>query len=101
RSSTLSHLFSQGMVSAILLNDYPEYRHKIIDLLPEDWRSIIDPLDLDKSAITFVYAISSNKDEPLSKSLPFFSKVSLRQHKKEIERMGFKVTLCRIAYSDG
>ncbi|MGA6164206.1 DUF6119 family protein [Amycolatopsis magusensis] len=92
KSSTLSHLFAQGQVSALLMHE-KKYQEKLLWHLsklsksprygqPEDW--------------TFVYAIAIDKHEPLAKSLFFFSKVKLYASANDIESRGFKVALRKI-----
>jgi uncharacterized protein (TIGR04141 family) len=97
-SSTLSHLFSQGYVSSTLLNDYPEYREFIINKCPVRFGPL--PFDrdrLERNNITFVFAIAAKGNDGLTDILPFFSKVNLRQAKRSIERMGYKVKLFKIS----
>ena len=48
------------------------------------------------SSWTFVYAIATDKVEPLAKSLFFFSKVNLVTHARDIESRGFRVALAKI-----
>ena len=96
-SQTLSHLFSQNYVSSALLHDHAEYRDFIIKQCPNGWKLPIQKIgrpEADK--ITFVYAIATDSSKKLSSSLPFFSKVNLRQAKKNIERLGYNVRLYKI-----
>ena len=92
RSSTLSHLFAQGSVSASLMHE-PKYQKKLLDALnrivtgsawgsPGDWK--------------VVYAIGTNKPGSLAESLFFFSKVNLVTHINEIRSRHIKVALARI-----
>lgn len=97
-SSTLSHLFDQGVVSATLLNDSREYRKYVLGFCRPEWGAVFDLEQPDRQKITFVFAIASDAAERLANSLPFFSKVTLRQARKSIERMGFKVRVYRIPY---
>jgi len=96
RSSTLRHLFSQGSVSAELLNDRKEYRQFILDKLPKGWSPSFDLDNPDKPSIVFVYAVSTKAGRSLPQGLPFFSKVNLLHHKRIIERMGFQVRFYQI-----
>lgn len=97
-SSTLSHLFSQGFVSATLFNDQKAYRDFILSKCPSNWPILFNANDPDKSKITFIFAIASETSGTLTEALPFFSKINLRQARKSIERLGFKVALYKIAY---
>jgi len=96
-SSTLSHLFNQGSVSATLLNDEPRYRRFIVNecraKFPEP---IISETALEKENITFVFAIATDTPGPLAENLPFFSKVNLVKTNKVIKRMGFNVKIYKI-----
>ncbi|MDS0136360.1 TIGR04141 family sporadically distributed protein [Amycolatopsis sp. CM201R] len=92
KSSTLSHLFAQGSVSASLMHQkkYQAHLMKFMRRLDgvakygrrEDW--------------TFVYAIATPKPGPLGKSLFFFSKVNLVAHARQIEAAGYRVALAKI-----
>jgi uncharacterized protein (TIGR04141 family) len=96
-SQTLSHLFSQNYVSSALLHDQAEYRDYIIKQCPIGWKLPIQKMSRpDADKITFVYAIATDSSQKLASSLPFFSKVNLRQAKKNIERLGYKVRLYKI-----
>jgi len=97
KSSTLSHLFSQGTVSAELMAaDLKGYRNRLVRSLKK----------LDRSATfgvrddwTIVYAIATDKPGPLADSLYFFSKVSLDQAARRLSSFGFKVALARVETS--
>ena len=98
-SSTLSHLFSQGYVSSTLLNDYPQYREFILSRCPVGYGPLaFDRGSVDKSNITYVFAIASDSQGTLMELLPFFSKVNLRQACRSIKRMGYNVKLFKINY---
>lgn len=96
-SSTLSHLFSQGYVSAVLLNDETQYREFIINKCTQEFVGSSIKLDsIDRQAITFVFAIASDSDKSIKELLPFFSKINLIRTYKEITRMGFEVKVNKI-----
>jgi len=97
-SSTLSHLFSQGYVSAALFVDEKRYREFILDKCPDEWEILFDVEYPENRDITFVFAIASESQENLTEVLPFFSKVNLRHARKSIERLGFNVKLYKIDY---
>ena len=96
-SAPLSHLFMQGIVSAELLVEVKEYREKINSSV--QWSDFIDANILNRNEITYVYAIVMEKNGTLSDNLPFFSKISLRQSIKALEKMGFKVNILKINYT--
>jgi uncharacterized protein (TIGR04141 family) len=94
RSQTLSHLFSQGYVSAILLGVDKEYQKKFIDFA-ESHSSIMG--EAAKRAPEIVtYAIAFKKEGRVVTDLPTFSKVNLRDFTKRLERLRVKPTLARI-----
>jgi uncharacterized protein (TIGR04141 family) len=95
-SSTLSHLFSQGLVSAELLSGEIKYRKFVFDKTPKTWPNPMDINNLDKREITYVYAVASKKGGPFINTLPFFSKVSLRNAVRSIQRLGFNVSIYKI-----
>lgn len=97
-SSTLSHLFNQGFVSATLLNDEQTYRCFILDNCPASFDDLaFDKNGISREQITFIFAIATNTNGPLVQNLPFFSKVNLLKANKAIKRMGFNVKTYKIA----
>lgn len=101
-SSTLSHLWLQGTVSMeALLNDH-EFRGraqaKIMDL-DSSYDCVIG--DSPKgSDFTVVYlVIGVNQNEPVWRSLPFFSQVSLVQAVRTLIPMGVGIKLAGVASS--
>lgn len=121
-SSKLSHLFKQGSVSAELFLEDSELRKKIKELIIndpvfgdyDDWEeedkrseqekrqrlADLVPSDhqkVERDKFEVVYCIISNiPDEKWPDRIPFFSKVSLRREKQNIERMGFRVSLIKV-----
>jgi len=107
-SSSLSHLFAQGLVSADLLLMNGEFRKKArqrIAGLERQRRlgnrfSRLLPLDRGITAqdFTVVYAIIAKwKGKSLVEALPFFSKVNLRRYAQDLKRMGYAVAYAQIA----
>jgi uncharacterized protein (TIGR04141 family) len=94
RSSTLSHLFTQGQVSAQLLTANLEgYRDRIMQNLNQ----------LDSTATfgansdwTVVYAIATPKEGTLASNLYFFSKVALYHAAQQLRSLGVHVAIARI-----
>lgn len=96
-SSTLSHLFAQGSVSARLMRESTDYLRRINDMAAELWPDVtIAPADLSSAVI--VYAIPTEKPGPLSSCMFFFSLVNLLTHVQAIQRVGCRVALCKIEY---
>lgn len=93
-SNVLSHLFSQGMVSAELFCTDVDFREKLNDKLPEghkipDFRKSPDCRDYE-----IVFGIVSKSG--LSFTLPFFSRITLRQTVRRLTGFGYKVSLKKI-----
>jgi uncharacterized protein (TIGR04141 family) len=106
-SSSLSHLFSQGVVSAELLHMDPEFRERVEQLLSGeligsgtkrmadfDW---LHGADFQPSLCEVVYAIMTNTRRLQKEELPFFSKVNLRMRCHELRRMGFRYSLALVS----
>jgi Family of unknown function (DUF6119) len=94
RSSTLSHLFMQGQVSAQLLTANLEgYRDRIMqDLKQLDSRTTFGT----NSDWTVVYAIATPTPGTLASSLYFFSKVALHHAAQQLRSLGVRVAIARI-----
>jgi uncharacterized protein (TIGR04141 family) len=94
-SSTLSHLFAQGRISASSLLRDAELRKSFRDVLgaagfnPDP----LIPIDrLDPSKLEVVFAVIDGSTRPLHESLPFFSLLNLRQAAEFLTPLGFRVT---------
>lgn len=95
-SATLSHLFSQGCVSARLLLD-EEFRKELLNNHPTLPQNVIKLKSITPGKIEVTYAIICEPGRALPAGLPFFSKVRLLEASRELKRMGFKkVTLAKI-----
>jgi uncharacterized protein (TIGR04141 family) len=98
-SSTLSHLFTQGLNSAERFLQDPDFREKAKEIA-----SSVDPEfatffpqarpDPDAHQISFVVITRSNRDTLLT--LPFFSVVSLRAAALRLRALGFKVSIAAV-----
>lgn len=93
-SSHLSHLFSQGLVSAELLAHSVEFREALNNKLPASHRLSAPQHPPDRDAYEVAYAIVRPSGRALS--LPFFSKVNLRNCARRLRQIGFHVTLTSI-----
>ncbi|MDC4206086.1 MAG: TIGR04141 family sporadically distributed protein [Candidatus Manganitrophus sp.] len=102
-SSTLSHLFAQGVVSAELLHMDGEFRKKVEAKLkklkahpPNDFEWLHkSPFKTGECEVAYII-MTGKKVEKASKMLPFFSKVNLRLRCHELRRMGFSYSLCLV-----
>lgn len=104
-SATLSHLFAQGLVSAELLQTSQEFRERaakqVAKYVKEDKKkdlfSFFDVAALTPSEFEIVYAIAEDWDSrTLAESLPFFSKVNLREAASNLGARGFGVSLKQV-----
>jgi uncharacterized protein (TIGR04141 family) len=99
-SSTLSHLFAQGVNSAERLLQDQEFRRQAREVVEREDASFADVLPRDRphdpSAfdITFAVITRSNRQTPLT--LPFFSVVSLRAAATRLRAFGFRVSVAEV-----
>jgi uncharacterized protein (TIGR04141 family) len=94
-SSTLSHLFAQGVTAATLFVSDPEFRRLVDEKLPEKLK-IENPVQrIVPGDYEIVYAvISSQKGGELT--LPFFSRISLQNATQILKGYGFNVSVLKI-----
>ena len=112
-SSTLSHLFAQGLVSADLYLNSQEFRDKARVQIKgaEEAQAAADNetavvgrflgvLDFDAPeprSIEVVYAVIARwNDRSPTQALPFFSKVNLRRSINDLRRLGCNVSFHRV-----
>lgn len=93
-SSTLSHLFNQGLISAELLISDNEFlakaNEKIIQQENGDKFQINNPKNIE-----IVYGIISKSQNELP-CIPFFSKVTFKYIKSRLQAFGLKVSIKNI-----
>jgi uncharacterized protein (TIGR04141 family) len=99
-SSTLSHLFAQGVHSAEWLIQDPAFRdeaREVIDKLDASYAALIPdgPIDPTEWEIAFVVITRSTRDSPLT--LPFFSLVTLRMAARRLQALRFKVSKATVS----
>lgn len=104
-SATLSHLFSQGLISAELLQTSQEFRgqaaKQVAKYVKEDGKKdlfgFFDVAALRPSDFEIVYAIAEDwGGRTLAESLPFFSKVNLREAASNLDARGFGVSVKQV-----
>jgi len=100
-SSELSHLFSQGFVSARLLQEDRDFRtaahQKIAELTSERAYWCFDVTSLPANRFVIVFAIvASWRGRTLAQGLPFFSKVNLERTVSALVNRGFDVRFSQI-----
>ncbi len=92
-SAVLSHLFSQGLVSAdLLLTDKP-FRKEVNGKLKTSHKSVVSESDPNPVEYTIVYAIGTSKNDL---KLPFFSIINYRNIKKQLNLYRYNVLLIKI-----
>lgn len=90
RSSLLSHLFNQGVNSAMLLLRSTEAKEKLKGLVESE--SLKEHIDNDKYHVT--YGIISNKRRDMkSDTLPIFSRISLLRCVRNLKLMRIPVSV--------
>jgi uncharacterized protein (TIGR04141 family) len=98
-SSTLSHLFAQGVNSAERLLSDPEFRRQARQRASEGDTAFSDVLPVDRPdpedhEVTFAVITRSARDTPLT--LPFFSLVSLRAAARRLQALGFPISVAAV-----
>lgn len=107
RSSTLSHLFAQGSVSAATFVNDGHFRDGIREAIREAvqdgdndlWLDLVPSGEqgIDRSRRYCVtYAVVANSKREGIDWLPFFSKLNLMQHSRQLIGLGFDVALTRV-----
>lgn len=99
-SSDLSHLFSQGVVSATALQDDDGFRSLAAQRVDEldggpDLNIFAEPWVTSEIEVAFAIMDARWKQGP-SRVLPFFSKINLRRSVRDLESRGYRVTLLPI-----
>ncbi len=93
-SSVLSHLFSQGVVSATLFLQDPEFRREVRRRLGRAHRDGVPEGRPRVDRYEVGFAIVSRSAGALV--LPFFSKVNLRNAARTLMGLGYRVTVTKI-----
>lgn len=98
-SSTLSHLFTQGLNCAERLLQDADFRSKAREVVETENPEFADVLPVDRPdpqsyEVCFVVITRSNRDTPLT--LPFFSVVSLRAAASRLQAFGFRVSVAAV-----
>ncbi len=96
QSAQLSHLFSQGKVSAECFVSDMTFRKQISDIIAEKFNTTVFDYTQKPQSDEFevVYAIIDTKSSSIEAKLPFFSKVNLMITAQELDRMHFKFSVC-------
>jgi uncharacterized protein (TIGR04141 family) len=96
QSAQLSHLFSQGKVSAECFVSDMTFRKQVFDIAVQKFGvAVFDYTQKPQSdEFEIVYAIIDTKNSAIEEKLPFFSKVNLMLTAQELDRMHFKFSVC-------
>jgi len=92
-SAVLSHLFSQGMVSADLLLNNENFREEVNTKLIASHKNVVSKAKPDPSEYTIVYAIGTSESDL---KLPFFSIVNYKNIKRQLNSYRYNVLLVKI-----
>ena len=98
KSQTLSHLFSQGLVSAFSLRRDDKYREQF--LREVEYRDPSLKAAAEAAPQVVVYGIGVRKNKAVPLELPSFSKVNLRDFANRLRVTGAQAALCRIQMTD-
>ncbi|QGN48008.1 hypothetical protein GKC29_14915 [Micromonospora sp. WMMC415] len=98
RSQTLSHLFSQGLVSALSLRRDDKYREQFLREVENRDPSLKAAAEAAPQVVVYGIGVRKNKAVPLE--LPSFSKVNLRDFANRLKVTGAQAALCRIQMTD-
>lgn len=98
-ADVLSHLFAQGVISATLFLQDQEFRRKVREKLEPAYRLSIPDTRPQAERYEIGFAILSRSAGSLT--LPFFSRVNLRNAARTLEGLGYRVTLTKVAATRG
>ncbi len=97
-SSVLSHLFSQAAVSGEAFRAEPDFRAGALQRLAQPYRLFSHEQVPKPSEFQVVFAVVSEKPEAMT--LPFFSRVNLRQASRRLQAFGYRTALAKIQVSE-
>ena len=107
RSSTLSHLFAQGSISAETFVNDGVFRDKIRDEIKgRQTGALVGPhlgliperdVAVDRSRYTVHYAVLTTSKRDGVDWIPFFSKLNLMQHGRQLSNLGFRMSISKVS----
>lgn len=98
-SSVLSHLFSQGVVSAEVLMRSADFRERLNEKLPDSHRLPDPTARPDTSAFEVVYGIiTRSKSEAVD--LPLFSRITLRNARNRLASLDLPLSMAFIRMAE-
>lgn len=96
QSAQLSHLFSQGKISALSFINDQEFRQSVAKTVNDHFNVTLINSDYEPNTFEVVYAIITKKKGKLSTVLPFFSALNLMTICNELRLMSFKYSVTLI-----
>jgi uncharacterized protein (TIGR04141 family) len=102
-SSTLSHLFAQGVNSAERLLGDPEFRREarsVVERVSPDFAHLMPEDRPDPSRREVVFAVITRSRRPTPLTLPFFSLLSLRNATVRLRALGCAVSVSTVHEAD-
>lgn len=98
-SSTLSHLFSQGRVSAVTLLQDIGFRRDVrtaIEEIDPTFVDVVNEASINPNDVEVVFAIIDSDHRDLHERLPFFSKLNMMHTVRLLRNLRFKVSKLHI-----
>jgi uncharacterized protein (TIGR04141 family) len=97
-SSTLSHLFNQGLVSGELLQFDEGFRTEVREALAafDGFGDVVPSGPLAPASFEVAYAVIASEPRGDRHFLPFFSQVSFRRAAEHLTSRGYRVSLSRV-----
>ena len=97
----LSHLFSQGAISALAINAMPAMRReaqRTVNSVDQGGSyDLLDEASFDSRKLRVVFVLIDDVEgRSRREALPFFSRLNLRRHVQEIRERGYAVAYCRV-----
>lgn len=102
-SSTLSHLFAQGVNSAERLLQDPEFRAQARAVAARedpDFAEVLPQHRPPPDAHEVGFVVITRSQRPTRLTLPFFSRVSLRAAARRLDTLGFSVSVAAVREQD-
>jgi uncharacterized protein (TIGR04141 family) len=97
-SAPLSHLCQQALVVAQMWKDDPEFRRKANKELPRSHKLADSSRTPDTTQFPIVFGIVSRSKQPIDRSLPFFSRLALRNVARQLRLLGYPVSILKIEH---
>ncbi|MBK8253653.1 MAG: TIGR04141 family sporadically distributed protein [Polyangiaceae bacterium] len=95
-SAPLSHLCQQALVVAQMWKGDPEFRKKANKELPRSHKLPDSTKTPDTTQFPIVFGIVSRSKQPIDRSLPFFSRLTLRNVARQLQLLGYPVSILKI-----